>query len=180
MSNTNNPNGFIPTRHLTGGTIRPSDTVYTIATAYGTSIFTGDALRLANTGLVETATASDTNLIGICGGFRYQLADGSQWFSKFWPASQVTKTGSTVEVVVYDDPNIIYTVQAYTASTNYWATTYIGNNAPLYAGVSGSTLTGQSAQQLNLDSAVATTQQFRIIGPSQITTPPAWLTPQLK
>jgi hypothetical protein len=40
MANVNDPNGFTPAYHLTGGTIRPAQ--MRIQSAYDTAIYSGD------------------------------------------------------------------------------------------------------------------------------------------
>lgn len=165
MANTSRPNGFVPIRHARGGVIRASASKYTFDTAYAANVFTGDVLKLANTGLLQVAAAGDTNLVGVFAGVRWVDTDGSIRFSKYWPTGQTVKTGTVPEVFIYDDPGIVYSVQAYTASTGYYATTMNGNNADLKANTAGSTTTGQSGMEIDLDSIAATTAQFRILGP---------------
>lgn len=167
MANANRPNGFVPIRHAKGGIIRASGIPYTFAAAYAANVFSGDAVMLANTGLVQVATAGATNLLGIFAGVRWTDPDGSVKFARHWTSGQTVKSGTVPELFVYDDPGIVYEVQAYTASTTYFLTTHIGNNADLKANTAGSTATGQSGMELDLDSLAATTAQFRILGPSQ-------------
>lgn len=166
MANTNRPHGFVPVGHLSGGIIRHNISPYTFAAAYNANVFTGDVVMLANTGYLQVATAGSTNLVGVFAGCQWIDTDGSVRFSRYWPASQAVKTGTTPEIWLYDDPNIIYEVQAWTATTGYWAQTMNGNNADLKANTAGSTLTGQSGMELDLDSIAATTANFRILGPS--------------
>lgn len=167
MANVNRPNGFLPVRHAKGGVIRASGSPYTFAAAYAANVFAGDAVKLANTGLVQVAAATDTNLLGVFAGVRWVDPDGSIKFSKYWPSGQTVKAGTTPELFIYDDPGIVYAVQAYTATTGYFATTMIGNNADLKANTAGNTTTGQSGMELDLDSIIATSAQFRILGPVQ-------------
>ena len=164
MANVNRPHGFVPYVHLAGGTIRPSPISHTFVSAYAANVFSGDVVKLANTGYVQVAAAGDTNLLGVFAGVQWFDADGSVQFRKYWPTGQTVKTGTVPQIFLFDDPNIAYEVQAYTASTGYFAQTMIGNNADLKAATSGSTLTGQSGMELDLDSIAATTANFRILG----------------
>ena len=111
MTNVNAPFGLRPVRHSRGGVIRASE--YTIADQYGTSLFTGDPVKETGTGKnIGIASAGASNKItGIFAGCEYVDALGETKFSKYWPASTVTKSGTTVKALVYDDPDIEFEVQ---------------------------------------------------------------------
>ena len=57
MANVNDPNGFTPAYHMSGGTIRPSE--FAIASGTTGAIFSGDVVNLAS-GLVIQGTATGT------------------------------------------------------------------------------------------------------------------------
>jgi hypothetical protein len=164
MANVNRPHGFVPIQHLSGGVIRATPIRHKFASAYAANVFSGDVLKLADTGLVQVAAAAETNLLGVFAGVQWTYPDGRIWFSRYWPTGQTELAGTSHTLFLYDDPNIIYEVQAYTATTGYWTQTMVGNNADLKANTAGNTMTGQSGMELDLDSIAATTKQFRILG----------------
>jgi hypothetical protein len=164
MSNVSRPSGFRPWGHSAGGIVRPSALAFTLAAAYAANIFEGDVVKLADTGLVQVAAAGDTNLLGVFAGVQWIDPDGSVRFSKYWPSGQVVKANTTPEVHLYDDPKIIYEVQAFAGTI--FAQTMVGNNCDLKANTAGSTLTGQSGMELDISTTAATTGNFRILGVS--------------
>jgi hypothetical protein len=107
MANVDNPNGFTPAYHLTGGTIRSKE--YRIADQYGTRISNGDVVILHTDGTIIIGAAS-TPAIGVFAGCSYTAANGEVVFSPYWPASTDVK-GSYATAYVYDDPMIVYRAQ---------------------------------------------------------------------
>lgn len=162
MANVNRPCGFVPHSHAAGGTIRESICPHTFSTAYAANVFTGDVVMLADTGYVQLATAGATNLLGVFNGCQWFDTDGTVRYSKYWPTGQTVKTGTVPTLFLYDDPNIIYQVQAYTGTL--FTQTMVGNNADFISNTAGSTSTGQSGEELDLTSIAATTANFRILG----------------
>tara|TARA_R110000787_G_scaffold218067_2_gene326784 strand:- start:1205 stop:1744 length:540 start_codon:yes stop_codon:yes gene_type:complete len=108
MANVNDPNGFTPAYHMSGGTIRPSE--FAIASATDASIFSGDVVNLSS-GLVIQGTATGTPL-GVFYGVEYQATDGSVVFSNMWTADVATLGSANAKAFVYVDPNIVYEAQA--------------------------------------------------------------------
>lgn len=155
MANTNGPFGLRPIRHLGGGQIRASE--YSIASAYGTGIFTGNVVQLTGTGRnIEIAEAGNVDNIGVFAGCRYVDSTGKQQFSQFWPAST---TATDIVAMVYDDPDIVFEVQADSIAA--------GDVSALADWVvgSGSTVTGQSACYAAVNGATGTTgKSLRILG----------------
>ena len=107
MANTNDPNGFTPAYHMSGGTIRPSE--FAIASGTTGAIFSGDVVNLAS-GLVIQGTATGTPL-GVFYGVEYQASDGSVVFSKNWVGSTATLGSANAKAFVYADPDIVYEAQ---------------------------------------------------------------------
>lgn len=159
MANTDNPNGFDPSRHLKGGVIRASEKL--IASGYNANIFTGDVVKLLNTGLIAVAAAGDIDIIGVFGGVEWTAEDGEYKFSRYWPASTATKGAANAKAYVYDDPEIAFAVQ--TVSGTAFAQTMVGSNCDITA-TAGDAATGQSAMELGIGTIVATTAQCRILG----------------
>ena len=138
---SNTPFGFTPSRHLTGGVIRANE--YRIASAYGTSIFKGDPVKLINDGTIQLAAAGD-RILGIFQGVQWVATDGSVQFNERWIASTTLQTGSVARAMVVDDPNVLFEVQ----SGGTPALTNVGNLADHVAGT-GSTVTGMSGAYLD-------------------------------
>jgi transcription initiation factor TFIID subunit TAF12 len=138
MANTNDPNGFTPAYHMTGGTIRPAQ--MRIESAYGTAIYSGDVVNLSSGYIIQgTATGAP---VGVFAGVYYEASDGSPTFSKYWTASTATLGSADAKAYVYNDPDIVYEAQ-FTAGTP--AVSFIGNKYTLTT-TAGSSSTGRSAE----------------------------------
>ncbi len=140
MANTDNPNGFTPAYHLTGGTIRMTE--MRIADDYATSIFSGDLVTLVADGVIEVGAAS-TPAVGVFAGCSYTKDNGEVVFSAYWPASTSVQ-GSYATAYVYTDPQIVYRAQFTGAS----GIVEIGSAVDVL-GTAGSTTNGRSAQELD-------------------------------
>lgn len=158
MANLDAPNGFSPSYHLHGGTVRYNG-AYTIASALASNIFLGDTV-------IETTTGNGTDIdvgivgganLGIFAGCRYTAANGDVVWAKQWVSGTATLGGVAAEAFVYTDPNIVFTAQV--AGTI--ASTDIGNLADIVAGA-GSAATGISGFELSATTA-GTIAQFRIL-----------------
>ncbi len=142
MANTNAPYGFRPLRHRMGGVIRPSK--YRIASASATAIYRGDPVKLLGTGYIDLAAAGN-RILGIFAGCNYVKSNGDVVFTPYWPAAEATLGSADVEALVYDDPNITYSVQSGVASP---ALADIGALGDHVAGT-GSAVTGNSGAYLS-------------------------------
>lgn len=154
MANTNAPSGFKPIKHLTGGAIRLSE--YSIASGYGTAIYSGDRVEMTGTGTnVAKSAAGNTDDIGTFAGVMYVDSVGNQVFSKHWPAST---TATDIRALVYDDPNIVFEVQCDTL-----AEADVGQLVDLNVGT-GSATTGLSGAYADVGAGTATTgKTFKIL-----------------
>lgn len=159
MANSDQPMGFVPYRHRGGGVIRSSGG-YKIQSAYGTSIFTGDAVILSS-GYLAIGADDSATIDGIFDGCKYRAADGSIVFSNYWLASTVTLASEDVEAFVYDDPMISYRCQTDTG-TAYVDATHKGNSYDLEKDHAGSTITGNSGMEIDLGDTG--TGQFKVLG----------------
>jgi len=72
MANVNDPNGFTPAYHISGGTIRPSE--FAIQSGATGDIFSGDVVKLSS-GYVLQGGATDAPL-GVFYGVQYTATDG--------------------------------------------------------------------------------------------------------
>lgn len=156
MANLDQPFGFMPKRHLTGGIIRAAE--YKMVNAEASAIFSGDPVILAATGYLDVAAATNANQIGVFHGVRWIDLDGSVRFSQYWPAGQ-TGIGEPL-AYVYDDPSIVYEVQCQGGAL---AQTNIGNNVDLQYNA-GDTLIGRSRAAIDMSAPGAASAQYRILG----------------
>ena len=158
MANIDAPRGFEPYRHLGGGEIRSN--AYPLASATANAIFRGDAVILSS-GKVDIAADSSSTILGIFRGVEYVKSDGTVMFSPNWLANEVTLGSVDARALVYDDPMISYKVQTDTG-TAYVDATHRGTAVDIEKDHSGSAVTGQSGQEIDL--ADTGTGQFLIRG----------------
>lgn len=158
MANVNSPLGFVPRRHRYGGVERAN--AYKIQAAYATALFTGDAVLLTS-GYVVKGLENSSVILGILAGVQYQAADGSVVFQPNWVASTATLGSADVTAWVWDDPGIIYRVQA-SVGTAYVDATHKGGSYDLIATNAGVASSGRSGMELNLGDTG--TGQFQVLG----------------
>jgi hypothetical protein len=152
MANTDNPNGFTPAYHMTGGTIRMAE--MRIADDYATSIYSGDIVKVVAAGVIERSAASDAS-VGVFAGCSYTKDNGEVVFSQYWPAS-TSVNGSYATAYVYNDPQIVYRAQ-FTAASGI---AEIGSRADVLA-TAGSTTNGRSSEEI--DSSDLTDALLKVI-----------------
>lgn len=163
--NVNGPNGLVPYSQLGGAPYSGATNLYLInPLPYATSLFTGDPVSLS-AGYVVIGTAGSA-IIGVFQGCKYINAQGTAVFSPYWPASTAILAGSSIQALVIDDPNVVYSVQedngSGAAGTHLTQATGPGFNYN-FAINTGNTTTGLSAASLN-NGATATTDNLKIIG----------------
>jgi len=131
-----------------------------IASAYDTSIFYGDFVKLVAAGTVEKSavtTAVVAGTVGIFVGCAYTDPTTKQpTFSQFWPADN-----AATDAVAYvaDDPKLVFQMQADEAI----AQTGLGNNVSA-VNTAGSTDIGRSRNALDGGSVATTaTLPLRIV-----------------
>jgi len=131
-------------------------TEYSIASGASGNIFSGDPVKMMNTGTILVAAAGD-QLLGVFRGCRFTNSSGEVIYSAYWPDGTVS---SDAVAFVVDDPNALFEVQS--AATGSVVQTVVGNNADIvYA--AGSTTDGQSGVEISGTTA-ATSAQLRIVG----------------
>jgi hypothetical protein len=158
MSNQNAPFGLKPSSKLGSNYNNEGVTEYKIASGASGNIFSGDLVKMANTGTILVAAAGDQAL-GVFRGCQYTDSSGDVIFSPYWPDGTVT---SDAVAFVVDDPNALFEVQS--AATGSVVQTVVGNNADIVY-TAGSTITGISAVEISGTTA-ATSAQLRIVGVS--------------
>jgi len=159
MSNQNAPFGLKPSSKLGSNYNNEGVTEYKIASGASGNIFSGDLVKMANTGTILVAGATDSPVLGVFRGCQYTDSSGDVIFSPYWPDGTVT---SDAVAFVVDDPNALFEVQS--AATGSVVQTVVGNNADTVY-TSGSTITGISAVEISGTTA-ATSAQLRIVGVS--------------
>lgn len=141
MANADNPNGFTPAYHLTGGLIRSKE--YRIADDYATAIYSGDLVKLVASGTIEVCAAGDVP-VGVFEGCNFTEDDGTVTYKPYWPAGQSVQ-GSYATANVMDDPNVVLRAQSSGAS----GIADIGQLADMIATTAGSTVNGRSGQEVS-------------------------------
>ncbi|MEO2175035.1 MAG: hypothetical protein ABGY96_13160 [bacterium] len=156
MANQDAAFGFRPVRHLTGGEIR--NNTYRITTNYDTALYQGQMVTRVTAGTIETVAAA-AMFLGIFNGCQYtDPTTGKPTWAKYYPADVNT---SDIEAYVFDDPYIVFEGQHDGTGTE--AMNFGGFDL---AGVSGSTKTGRSTQEIGT-STLATTGTWKQIGISK-------------
>jgi len=156
--------GFVPVRHATGGVIRTNNyKSYTIASAYATALYQGDPVLMTTDGSLIVGTSGSAAYVGIFKGVSYRNSvTGDVVYDNYWPASQ---TATDIVAYVWDDPNLIFKVEADQVGTAL-ASTDIGSNADHNAGT-GSNVTKRSGAVLDSSDISANAFQFRVLGTAQ-------------
>lgn len=183
MANVSKINGFRAVKHVNGSPYNGQANVYATATTDSTALFVGDVVKLATDGNAQgiqfvTAATSGTAgtgaaAVGVVVGIINTKLDpvtGKMTNGSIALDTPQYRPASTAQyVLVADATDIIYEVEATTASSAYtFLATDIGLNANLTAGAGGSTVTGNSSFSLNMaDSGTTATLPFKIVGVSQ-------------
>ena len=156
MANVDGAFGFRPVRHMSGN-VQTEE--FKIAANYGTAIYTGQTVEAVAGGGVEAAAAGDTQQAGIFGGVSYTDPTTSKpTWSAYYPAST---NASDLKASIYLDPNIIFEVQH-----DGTGTAAMNNSGFDFVGVGGSTISGQSTQELDTSTS-GTSGGFKQIGISE-------------
>jgi hypothetical protein len=161
MSATNLPFGLNPIRHVNGKFI-PNPRPYVIASGYNTDIYYGSPVILNTNGTIVVGTTA-ADIVGVFAGVQF-IRNNTALFepSTFWPANTTYVAGTCV-AWVWDDPGIIFEIQA----NGSVAQTAVGDQADFVNPGAGSTTTGRSTATINSTLAGAGVQaQLRIVGPS--------------
>jgi len=157
MANQDAAFGFRPTRSLVGGQIRTEE--YKIANNYDTAVYTGQVVEAQAAGGIEAAAAGDTLVLGVFGGVFYTDPTTSKpTWKAYYPASTAA---ADIVASVYVDPEIVYEAQH-----SGTGTAAMNNSGMDFAGVAGSTVTGQSTSELDTSNS-GTGGNFKQIGISK-------------
>lgn len=174
MANKDAPFGFRPVGEL-GSSINNSGTTrYQIADNQANAIYKGDLVFIGDgavndqvgttvaKGYIGASAASNVMSIGIFNGcfITKHPTTGKPYWSNYYPGSINVASGEKIYGFVYDDPNKLYEVQA---SGTLADPTSIGSNADM-AYTAGSTVNGQSKEELGTLVGSGATGQFVIVG----------------
>ena len=141
MANFLAPKGFIPSRHMSGGTPgRTND--YLIASGHAENTFTGDAVASNGNGGIRLATAADA-ILGIFGGVDFIDPNGETRMQAYWTSGQTILAGSIATARVMDDPDALFKVQT-TGSLDAAEVGQLVNIDPATAGSSTFGLSGMA------------------------------------
>ena len=155
----NGPYGLIPINLIGGQVFAGATRQIPIASAYATSIFFGDVVKLSSDGvLVKDTGTSTATPVGVFLGCSYTDPTFGKVFRQYYPAST---TASDIMAYVADDPDQLFKVAIVSSGTTIGTVqrTAVGNNAALVQN-SGSTTTGNSG--VAIDDTVATTASLPI------------------
>jgi|TARA_R110000823_G_scaffold164393_1_gene296641 hypothetical protein len=157
------PYGLVPVKLLSGVPFVGLTRQYSIASAYGTNIFHGDAVKLVTGGTIERDTADAAMTpIGVFLGCTFtDPSSGNVTFRQYFPASTAA---SDIMAYVADGTDILFKAAVVSSGETIGdlAITDIGANV---AGVdnTGSTITGNSKVAILDTSATTNTLPFRIV-----------------
>ena len=107
MANKDAPFGFRSVGKLGGGVANGGVTEYSITTGATGDIFSGDPVKMLNTGTILVAGAA-TTLLGIFRGCKFTNSSGDVVFSSHFPTTTVS---SDIVAFVEDDPKTLFEVQ---------------------------------------------------------------------
>ena len=157
MSSSATPYGARPVGTLSAsGSFTAKVRHYQIASAYGTSIFFGDFVKLVTAGTIEKDTGTTAcTPIGIFMGCSYTDPNTNQkTFSQMWTAAVAA---SDAYGYVIDDPNVIFEMQADGSA----AQATLGSNCAVVQ-TAGSTTIGTSKNAVDISTSAATTATLPI------------------
>jgi hypothetical protein len=157
------PYGLKPVKMISGTPYAGVTRQYSIASAYNTNVFYGDAVKLVTAGTVERDAADSAMIsIGIFLGCTYTDPGTSQiTFKQYWPASTVA---SDAKAYVVDATDVLFKVAVVSSGTTIGdlAITDLGANVAAVDNT-GSTTTGNSKVAISDTSATTNTLPFRIV-----------------
>lgn len=147
---TNAPQGLVPVKKLDGSAWTGATNPYQITSTYATALYRGDPVTILSDGTLGVGVAGSA-CVGVFWGVKFIDSTGRVRFENFWPGNPGVLTGSSVEALVIDDPNTVFTIQE-TSGTGTAGTPLALADRGLNANflyTAGSTATGTSAVSLN-------------------------------
>lgn len=157
------PYGLKPVNLIGGQVFAGATRQFQIASAYNTSIFNGDLVKIVSDGTIEKDAGTTTATpVGVFLGCSYVNAQGQTIYQQYFPANTAAPTGTVITAFVADDPDTLFKVAVVSGTTVIAGVgrTVIGNNMALVQNA-GSTTTGDSKVAV-LSSSAATTNTLPI------------------
>lgn len=139
--------GLKPVKHAKGGIVRTNNfsgvNGYRIAATAPSAFFEGDLVTFSSGNIVtDMGAASPGAVVGVFWGAEYvDNSTGEVKFVRSIPASTVAK--DKYKVYVYDDPDIIFKIEA-DQDTTAIAAADVGKNVQIVASPTGSAITHKS------------------------------------
>lgn len=168
MNGVNSPFGLQPIRLQDGSAYTGGGTAYIIASAYGTSLFSGDPVTTLSDGSIGIGVAGSA-IRGVFDHCEYQPATGQPYYG-YWLAGSTAKSGTTIIAYVHDNPNLVFQVQESDGSGNAGtplALADVNLNANFYVGTGNGSINpeGQSGTTINnATEDVTATLNLKILG----------------
>lgn len=140
--------GLAPVRSLSGARVYAHAIENGLASGYATDLYKGTPVKMATDGTIDIA-ANGADFIGSFAGVEYTDSNGRRQFADRWAANT---TGTEIVVYVYDDPGIVYEIQA----DGSLAQTAIGDQLDFSTGTDLAVGDGNDTTQLSTCAANAT------------------------
>lgn len=162
MSGTNQdtPRGFKPLRQVGGAPWSGALTTYKLPSATAQNIFTGDMIRFNSTGFVDKCPVN-AQFRGIALGFKWVGANGVPVVSPYWPTGTVTLGSQPAEVLVVDDPNVLFEAVLTGAATLPTDAILGATFDAVDAG--GSVASGLSGEGVDITTLATTAKPWRVL-----------------
>jgi hypothetical protein len=164
--------GLQPVKHAKGGIVRTNNfsgvNGYRIAATAPSAFFEGDLVTFSSGNIVtDMGAASPGAVVGVFWGAEYvDNSTGEVKFVRSIPASTVAK--DKYKVYVYDDPDIIFQVEA-DQDTTAIAAADVGKNVQIVASPTGSAITHKSGLVADSSTkAVTNTFPLTILGSAEL------------
>lgn len=164
--------GLQPVKHAKGGIVRTNNfsgvNGYRIAATAPSAFFEGDLVTFSSGNIVtDMGAASPGAVVGVFWGAEYvDNASGEVKFVRSIPASTVAK--DKYKVYVYDDPDIIFKIEA-DQDTTAIAAADVGKNVQIVASPTGSAITHKSGLVADSSTkAVTNTFPLTILGSAEL------------
>lgn len=166
MSATSAPFGLRPAYHPSGldramalaNGIQAVSTSGNVSLGYAANIFKGAPVKMNTAGYIENISSNEA-FLGAFAGVEWTDSTGRRRVSNFWPANESFQVGSVI-AYFYQDPNIVYEIQAAGTLTQG----AIGDQYDIANPTAGSTSTGLSSAAMDTTPAGGSaTNQLRVI-----------------
>lgn len=140
--------GLKPVKHPSGQ-VRPYELTDGILSGYTSAILQYQPVKLASTGVLQAAAATDTIIGSFAGCFYTASVNSRPIFSNQWVASTTYVAGSLI-AYFWQNPEIIYNIQA----DGSCAQSMIGEEVDFTSVTAGNTTTGFSAATCSATAAL--------------------------